>query len=248
MQLKARLSRALARLRRDERGLALIEFAFTLPLLLLVGLTGIEVANYAIANLRVSQIAMQMADNAARVRVSMDETDVNEVMVGAKTIGANIDFANNGRVVLSDLEPRSAGSPAGPGQWIRWQRCYGAKNVVSTYGVPKTSAGTTISNGTEASSGAPSDQTKSVPTDGSTPTPTTGMGPAGNQVASVNGSALMFAEVFYDYQPIVSNRLLGSQTLHYTAAFNVRQRNDQVIKNVTNLPTSGISACSRLGT
>jgi hypothetical protein len=234
-------------LRRDQSGLALVEFAISLPVLLVLGLTGIEVANFAIANLRISEIAETTADNAARVRDSIDETDVNELMTGAKTVGTQIKFADNGRVIVSDLEPRSDGT----GQWIRWQRCYGAKNYNSTYGVPKTAGNTTITNGTESALMAdgktanpnPSDQTKSVPTDG-TKTTLAGMGAPANQVAAANGTALMFVEVFYEYQPIVANRLIGNQTLHYTAAYNVRQRTNQVMQNVSKLTNSQIMACN----
>lgn len=239
MNSRTRLHRRLRALRADTSGLAMVEFAITLPVLLIVGLSGIEVANFAIANLRVSQIAMQTADNAARVRISIDESDVNEVMIGAQTVGAGINFGPNARVILSDLEPKTTGTA---GQWIRWQRCYGAKNVASSYGVPKDSSGNTLTTGNETTK--PSDQTKSVPTDGTNNTPTTGMGAAGNQVQSAASTAVMFVEVFYDYQPIVANRILGTRTLHYTAAYNVRQRTDQTMHNGGNLATSAISACS----
>ena len=50
--------RFLQRLRRDTRGLALVEFAFSAPLLLLLILGGIELVNYALAHMRVNQIAL----------------------------------------------------------------------------------------------------------------------------------------------------------------------------------------------
>ena len=209
----ARLGTLLGRLRRDERGIQLVEFAISIPVLLTLGLGGIEVANYAIANIRCSQIAMTVADNAGRVRDSIDEADVNEIMVGAKMIGTGVKFADNGRIILSSLEQNAAKN----GQWIRWQRCAGAKAATSSYGVQ--------------------DSGKS---DASLPS----MGPAGNQIAALPGTAVMFVEVVYDYQPIVSNRLLGGRTLRYTSAFNVRQRTDQSLKNGGNLATSATSACS----
>jgi hypothetical protein len=70
------------------------------------------------------------------------------------------------------------------------------------------------------------------------------MGPTGNQIAATPGTAVMFVEVVYDYQPIVANRLLGTQTLRYTSAFNVRQRTDQALKNAKSLATAKTSACS----
>src|SRR6185312_892845 len=119
-----------------------------LPVVLALGLLGLETANYAMANLRVSNIAMLTADNAARVRDSIDETDIVELFTGAKMSGSNINFGRNGRVILTDLEPTT--SPAGK-QWVRWQRCDGALNYTGTTTAlrPLSAAGTAITNGTE---------------------------------------------------------------------------------------------------
>lgn len=242
----AHAARIAGALRRDRNGVALVEFAFSLPLVLLVGLVGIDVANFAIANLRVSQIAMTTADNAARVRDSIDEHDINELFIGARLVGESIQFAEHGRVILSSLEPRTV-NPTKTGtelnQWIRWQRCYGEKNVTSNYGEPRTAANAIIRDGSENSGSNPSDQIKSVPRIGVLDTPT-GMGPYGNQVAASSGTAVMFVEVVYDYQPIFMNRIIGNRTIRYKAAFNVRQRNDQVLKN-GGLASSSWSTCNR---
>ena len=38
-----------------------------------------------------------------------------------------MNFAQNGRIILTDLEP----TPTGGNQWIRWQRCDGALNYTN---------------------------------------------------------------------------------------------------------------------
>lgn len=213
MTVAAALRDLARRLRRDERGVQLVEFAVALPVLLTLGLGGIELANYTIASIRCSQISMMVADNAGRVRDSIDEADVNEIMVGAKLMGSGVKFSQNGRIILSSVEQNAAKN----GQWIRWQRCAGGKTATSSYGVQGT---------------------------GQTDTSLQAIGPAGNQIAASSGTAVMFVEVVYDYQPIVSNRYLGGRTLHYTSAFNVRQRTDQQLKNGGILATAATSACS----
>jgi hypothetical protein len=226
------MSSRLGRLRNDVSGVSIVEFALILPILVVIGFWGIETANFAIANLRVSQIAALTADNAGRVRDSIDEADVNELLTGAKMVGTGIDFAARGRIILSDLEQNTSDSTK---QWIRWQRCSGTKNVTSSYGVPRKSDNGIISDATEAT--APVDMTKSVTTNG-TATTAGGMGPAGNQVAAAASTAVMFVEVVYDYKPLVTDKFLGARTIRSVSAFNVRQRTNQTLTNYSNVTPS----------
>jgi len=239
------LRRLRHRLRSDQSGLALVEFAIVAPVLLTLGLGGVEVAAFAVANLRVSEIAMTVADNAGRVRVSIDETDINELMIGAKLIGEGIKFAENGRIILSDLEqrtstkggkgPTTTENPKGYLQWIRWQRCAGAMNVTSSFGGPITDGGaavTDLDSKVNADHGA--DEVKST---------LDGMGPDDNKIAASTGTAVMFAEVVYDYQPVVPFDIIGPRTIRVNQAFNVRQRTDFVLKNDGKLSGNARSDC-----
>lgn len=219
--------RALLReLRGCKSGLALTEFAFSLPILLALSLYGFETANLAIAHLRISNIATLTADNAARVRDSIDEANVVELMTGSKMTGNSIRFAQNGRIMLTDFERHTDGR-----QWIRWQRCDGQLNVNSNYGRPKRSNGADIVNGTEiyqANRTTLSDATQRSDPANST---LTAVGPAGRQISAASGTAVMVVEVVYNYQPIVSERLFGPIQIRYESAYSVRQRSDQSLRN-----------------
>lgn len=186
---------------RDCSGVAVIEFAYATPLVLLLGLTGTELANLVLTHLRVSQTALALADNASRIGITSDlavkqvsEAEVNEIMTAADMQAGSLDLFRHGRVILSSLQVNSDG-----GQWIAWQRCRGVKRQPSSYGVEG---------------------------DGRSGTSLTGMGPAGRRIRAVPGSATMFVEVSYDYQPIVAPRALAPQTIQYTAAYTVRDRRD----------------------
>ncbi|WP_294392318.1 TadE/TadG family type IV pilus assembly protein [uncultured Sphingomonas sp.] len=220
----------------DQRGVALIEFALTLPLLLLVGLGGIEVARYVQMVLRMNQIAQTVADNAARVRNAMDETDVNEVMIGGKLMGGD-DFAANGRIILSDLEQRTtkANGTSDFAQWIRWQRCAGALNMASSYGVPRNSSGGAVTN-LDSTVNTDHGAVESAST-------ITGMGPGDAQIAASGGTAVMVAEIFYAYRPLVPFFTFGPQTLRAVEAFNVRQRTDYSVYNGNKVSGDGRSDC-----
>lgn len=225
----ARLRRFAAALRDNTSGLALIEFAVSVPVLLALGLCGLETANYAMAHLRVSNIAMMTADNAARIRDSIDESDIVELFTGAKMTGASINFAQNGRIILSDLEL----TPTGNNQWMRWQRCDGALNYTNpeTRWRPRTAAGAGITNGTEIFNSdrqTPNTSTPSSPN----ATPTYASMGTGITIAAASGTAVMVVEVVYNYQPIIPNSFLSGRQIRYESAFNVRQRVDQTLRNV----------------
>ena len=160
-----------ARLRSDDGGLAFIEFAMSLPVLVTFAFCGLEAANFAMAHLRVANIAMLTADNASRVRDSIDEANVIELLTGAKMSGDSIQFRQNGRIILSSIENTDTDNdgnnghgnnpggcdPSNPGhgstcgnQWVRWQRCDGARNATSVYGTQGNTNLTRVGTGTNA--------------------------------------------------------------------------------------------------
>lgn len=205
---------AFRRLKKDSKGVALIEFAFSLPILLALIFGGLETANFALAHLRISQIAMTVADNAGRVDTTIDEANIYEVFAGATLVGESIEFETNGRIVLSSLQPNNR-TGGDEGQMINWQRCMGQlTSIAPAYG--------------EEDDGR---------TDSSL---ATGMGATGNKITSAEGTAVMFVEVTYDYQPIIANvNILGTRQISYESAFNVRDRTNQDITNTQSLTVSG---------
>lgn len=182
-------------------GVALIEFAYSLPIMVVLGLGGLELINYTTAHLRVNQIAISLADNASRAKqevVSGDpkfrEVDANESIRAAQLQGGNLDLKENGRVILSSLEVNDDG-----GQWIHWQRCGGDTAHVSRYGEEGT---------------------------GETGTSFEGMGTGTRLVKAEPNFAIMYAEVFYDYKPLIFRGLIPEQTIYKTAAMYVRDDRD----------------------
>jgi hypothetical protein len=207
--VKARL--LLVRLWRDERGLAFVEFAFAAPILLFLILGGLELVNYALAHLRVNQIAMTVADNAGRVVTGIDEANVYEVFAGAGVIGEPMDFETNGRIVLSSLQDNGLGG-GNAGQMINWQRCWGSLDVDPAYG-------------TEGI-GRDNDDLE------------LGMGQEGSRIQSAPDTAVMVVEVSYDYQPLIGGDLLPiSALIRHESAFNVRGRQNNNISNTQSLAT-----------
>jgi hypothetical protein len=213
--LAIRARRLARRLRRNTSGLALVEFAFAAPLVLGMGMLGTETAFLVITHMQVSQIAMQVADNASRVGEQdvltarkVYERDVAETLIGAEKLGNTIRIFEQGRVIISSLQRNAQG-----GQWIAWQRCRGAKNHVSSYGLQ----------------GA-----------GATGTTFPGMGVAGRRITAAQGTAVMFVEVSYDFRSPTPLNMFDDNVISYTAAFNVRDNRD-----LTRLYTGGpVASCT----
>ena len=216
------LTRRLRRLQADQRGAIIIEFAYTLPIFTVLGFTGVEVANLAIANMRVSQIAMTAADNLSRAKQSVPsalpqlrEVDVNDAFLGARIQGGtNIPILTNGRIIVSSLQRNGSGR-----QTILWQRCKGVKVVSSQYGAQ---------GATQPASGTSGFQ---------------GMGTGSTRIQAEANSAVIFAEVTYDYVPIVAASILGPRTIRKEAAFYVRD--DRDLTQIYNPnPAATVSACN----
>jgi len=218
--------RPFSELWRDRRAVIVIEFAYSLPLLMLLSFTSIEVGSLAVSNMRVSQIAMTVADNLSRAKQSVPlglpelrEVDINDALLGAKIQGGStLNILNKGRIVVSSLQ-----MDANSKQKIFWQRCKGLKTVVSAYGVEGATEGTTPG--------------------------FTGMGVGASKVTAPAGSAIIFAEVNYTYEPVVGAWALGNFTLKKEAAFFVpdhrKTTGGQDINGVFNPhPTATKSACN----
>ncbi|MEH6789700.1 TadE/TadG family type IV pilus assembly protein [Parasphingorhabdus sp.] len=216
------LKRTLAAIAVNTSGLALIEFAYALPLLLGVGMYGAEVANIAMVRMRVNQISMHAADNAARIgegalltQKKIYESDINDLFIGADLqAGDYVDIFEHGRVIISSLERHSDG-----GQYINWQRCKGKKTHVSSYGT--------------AGVNSPS-------------RPVTGMGPVGARVTAPANQAVIFVEISYDYQPLIARTFTKTRTITTRAAFNVRDRRDlsQIYNRTGSDPVSSCNTYS----
>jgi hypothetical protein len=233
--MRLRPLRLLRALRRDTSGLAFLEFALTAPIVIAVGAYGIELSNLALTNLRVSQVALNLADHASRVGLSstltttqLRESDINDVLEAARLEGDSIGITTNGRVTLSSLENVQQSWDSSQVQRIHWQRCVGLMSGTgydSTYGTTSSTAGT-LASSSFAGTAAPN-----------------GMGDAGSQVTAPDASGVMFVEVNYKYQNLFGTIFVGPTVVHYIASFIVRDKRDySMIYNP--LPTAVRSTCN----
>jgi Flp pilus assembly pilin Flp len=229
----SKLSTAMARIVADMRGAFMIEFALILPMVITVILLAVELGNYVITHNKLSEISFRTADNIARVRVQIDERDINDVLTGSLIMGENIAFADHGRIVISAVQV----NPAGDGQWLRWQRCVGNRvSFTSQIG--------------EEGDGEKDKSLKDI-------------GAAGQKLTATGSGQIIVAETEFDYQPIfgaASRTLfnLGSDDspilINYQNAATVRERLPQPatdssgnklsdLKNQSSIADSDLSLC-----
>lgn len=210
--LSERASRMIARLGGDERGVAFIEFAYITPVFLIMALGGIELTHYVTTKMRLSQVALHVADHAARLgsgsllaAKTIDEAQINDLFTGSGLQAGGLDLYGKGRVILSSLEPVANPNPAPKKYKISWQRCKGSLAFNSSYGA----AGATNM---------------------------TGMGPTGRQVEAPDNGAVMFVEVSYRYTPIIATKYAPSLTITESAPMVVRDKRD--LSDDSNLGTA----------
>jgi Flp pilus assembly protein TadG len=213
-----------------------MEFALGAPVLMAFGGYGIEVSNLAITNMRVSQYALQLADNASRIGVNtglatyqLREGDINDALQGLRLFSANSKLTTYGRVTVSSLENVQQSYDDDNVQRIHWQRCIGMKSGTgfdSSYGTTSVSAGT---DGTSGTAG--------------TATPA-GMGDEGQKVSAPENTGVIYVEINYQYQPLFGTLFVNPTKLHYVASVIVRDKRDfSQIYNPT--PTATPSTCDK---
>ena len=200
------------RLAQDASAIAMTEFALVLPVILLLGMTGAEMVNYATTKMRMSQIALQVADNASRMGEgtvagpkTISETDINDVFTGSQLESGSLNIQANAKIILSDLEIDTANTTK---YMIKWQRCYGNKAHASAYGIAPPSTGNPNSYTAQNYNNL------------------AGIGPPNQQVTTQSGNATMFVEVYYVYKPLFTSKFLPSATFDETASMAVRDQRD----------------------
>jgi TadE-like protein len=205
-------------LRRDTNGVAMVEMALALPLVMGIVMWGIELGQLARTQHQVSQAAGALADNMSRVglqtalaSVQLRETDIIDGFEGLRRQTDGFNLTQRGRITLSSLEQNSSG-----GQWIHWQRCIGTRNFPSSFGVAN---------------------------DGVTGTAFPGMGPAGRRVQAPAGASVMFVEVAYEFVPTFGTIFLSPRIVRSHNSFVARSERD--LTQVYNPENETVYACNR---
>jgi len=196
----------------DAQGVSIIEFALMLPLLILIGATGLEMINYVLANQKIERIASITADNIARNTLRPSERSFVDSFAAVNDIGKPFDVLADGRVIITGVVGvQEAGRVVGK---VVWQRCSG--------GLP----------GRRSRVGSqPADPGRWA--EGPTAT-------LPNNIPLLQNQMVVVSEVSYRYTPLVSLAQLqgftGSDIINQTSVFVAR---GQVFTSIT--PVTGVT-------
>ncbi len=178
--------RLFARLARNRSGTAMTEFALALPFVLAAGLGGTEMVNYTVTKMKVNDIASHLADNASRVG------DTSTLM--------------NRKIFESDVNDIFLGSNIQASKTLGFYEH--GRAIISSLEVRNAASGQQYIHwqrcmGKKVYASSYGNQNNNVD----------GMGPAGEEVTAAVDEGVIFVEVAYDYQPLVSERFIGAPTM-----------------------------------
>jgi hypothetical protein len=117
------LIQQLRALARDVRGMALVEFAYTLPLFIGFGLVGLEFTNVVLAHQKTERIAATLADLVAANQVPPNERQIGDMFEAVPEIARPFGFGAEGNVVITAVIGLEDASEGGLRNKVAWQRC-----------------------------------------------------------------------------------------------------------------------------
>lgn len=122
--MSGRVSAILRSWRRDRRGVAAVEFAFTVPVLLVVYMAGFELSQAMAAYRKLSDATVELANITAQY-TKMNSGDVSSVMNASAQIMAPCPTANL-TIVLSEVTTDAANNAT-----VTWSQASGGASALT---------------------------------------------------------------------------------------------------------------------
>lgn len=104
------------RLMGDRRGSALVEFALTLPVLIVIGIGGLDFVMYLLLQQKLQNAAFSLADLAARDK-TLSAAELDNIFMSVQHVTRPFDFAAGGRATVSGISATTDQRPR-----VYWQR------------------------------------------------------------------------------------------------------------------------------
>jgi Flp pilus assembly protein TadG len=111
---------------RDRRGSVMLEFAFSMPLLITILLGGIELGRYVLLHQKLDRTAMTVADLVSRV-TTVTASELDTVFAATDLVMSPFAFGDRGALIVSSVKENGAGTPK-----VVWQRVGGGTLAVTS--------------------------------------------------------------------------------------------------------------------
>lgn len=182
---------------RNHAGVAMVEFALGAPFILMAGLWGTEIANRALVGMKIGQLAVHLADNASRIG---DTSQLQDRMIYESDINDLIYGAQvqAGGIGLYDHGRVTVSSLEVNESGEQYIHWQRCRGARRV----------------SSSFGAAGEVLPD------------GIGPKHSEVRAEPDNAVIFVEISYTYQPLISASFLPDREIHAIAAFAVRDDRD----------------------
>lgn len=129
------------KLKNNQKGIALIEFAIILPVVVVLFLGCVDVVIYVVAHQKISRAAYTMSNLLTQMDQGLTESQVNDMILALNQVSNPYDIENNGKAVMTAIIGNGVDGSAPSTLSVAWKRCFGTVAGLGTYGAP----GTTVS-------------------------------------------------------------------------------------------------------
>ena len=126
--------RSLKPLIKNNKGVALVEFAIAAPVLVTLLLGTIDLSIYLIAHQRISRAAYTMSNLLTQMDKGLTEGQVSDMMLALDQVSNPFDVATDGIATMTAIIGNGVDGAAATSYEIAWKRCYGAQNSSSAFG------------------------------------------------------------------------------------------------------------------
>jgi len=125
------VSRLIKRLKRNQRGVAAIEFGLSLPFLVLLMFGVVEITRFILVAQMVTNVSRTMADLSSQGK-TMTSAELTSLFSAIKFVAKPFDIQADGKVIVSSISVVGSDTPD-----MNWQQSHGdLVGVSSAIGIP----------------------------------------------------------------------------------------------------------------
>ena len=125
-------------IKKKEEGVAVLEFAMAVPVIVTLLMGTIDLVTYVIAHQRISRAAYTMSNLLTQMDKGLKEAQVSDMMLALNRVSDPYDIALNGKATMTAIIGIGTDGAAPDSYKVAWKRCYGAGSGSSSYGAENT--------------------------------------------------------------------------------------------------------------